>query len=330
MALLGDSAYTLEDIIPAAPSKTFNDLHSPPIYHLQSRCRCSDWLMVSPSVSQFLRLYVLSLDFWLTCDLTFLAARIYLDESHCYLITCEVLDQLGFVSHKALQVLICRKCHYSFIPDEVVGHAHGCRNVSPRSIDLEEFQKLILRQPIHLEVLYILHLLPQGPPVEGITEVKRLACSMDPVLCAYCCCSLKGMETHIRTHPNHPPNMKNCYWVNVQLQTLFKKFGVKYFEVEPTFSNVSNGDPLACILRDFLPKPGNESTSFWKVMTLSHDSWWTPETVSGVHLESIWTSLKVAATVHYQRILLDSRYTSDRLLMESIRHTIQSEYTLDM
>ena len=40
---------------------------------------------------------------------------------------------------------------------------------------------------------------------------------------------------------------------------------------------------------------------------------------SGVFLESIWTSLKVAATVHYQRILLDSRYTPGRLLMESIR-----------
>lgn len=54
--------------------------------------------------------------------------------------------------------------------------------------------------------------------------------------------------------------MKNCYRANVQLQTLFNKFGVKYFEVEPAFSNVSNGDPLARILRDFLPKPGNESS----------------------------------------------------------------------
>ena len=40
---------------------------------------------------------------------------------------------------------------------------------------------------------------------------------------------------------------------------------------------------------------------------------------SGVFLESIWTSLKVAAIVHHYRILVDSRYPPDRLLMESIR-----------
>ena len=96
--------------------------------------------------------------------------------------------------------------------------------------------------------------------MEGIKEAEGWACSVDPALCAYCCCNLKGMENHVRTHPNHPPHMKNCYRANVQLQTLFNKFGVKYFEVEPAFSNVSNGDPLARILRDFLPKPGNESS----------------------------------------------------------------------
>jgi hypothetical protein len=168
-------------------------------------------------------------------------------------------------------VLICRKCRYSFIPNEVIGHAHSCQNVSPRSIDLEEFQELVLGQLIHLEVSSVLHPSPRGPPVEGIAEVKGWACSVDPVLCAYCCCNLKGMETHVRTHPNHPPDMKNCYRVNVQLQKLFNKFGVKYFEVEPAFSNVSNGDPLARILRDFLPKPGNEYLlHFGSIHSLSH------------------------------------------------------------
>ena len=65
-------------------------------------------------------------------------------------------------------------------------------------------------------------------------------------------------------------------------------------------------------------------------LTLSHASWWTPSGVqvnswncirspSGVFLESIWTYLKVAAIAHHQRILVNSRYPPDRLLMDSIR-----------
>jgi hypothetical protein len=45
---------------------------------------------------------------------------------------------------------------------------------------------------------------------------------------------------------------------------------------------------------------------------------------SGVSLESIRTSLKVAAIVHYPRILLDSRYTPAGLLMESIRMELET------
>src|SRR5258705_12275736 len=65
------------------------------------------------------------------------------------------------------------------------------------------------------------------------------------------------------------------------------------------------------------PRSQMDSTrSPGKLLKLYQESTWSP---SGVHQESIWTSLKVAATVHYQRILLDSRYTPGRLLMESIR-----------
>jgi hypothetical protein len=52
--------------------------------------------------------------------------------------------------------------------------------------------------------------------------------------------------------------MTNCYRAGVKLQTLFNKFGVKYFEVEPALSNVSNGDVLAHFISDFLPvMPGD-------------------------------------------------------------------------
>jgi hypothetical protein len=37
--------------------------------------------------------------------LTLFAARIHLDGSHRYLITCELLDRLGFALHKALRVI---------------------------------------------------------------------------------------------------------------------------------------------------------------------------------------------------------------------------------
>jgi hypothetical protein len=60
---------------------------------------------------------------------------------------------------------------------------------------------------------------------------------------------------------------------------------------------------------DLIRSPG-------KLLELCQESTWSP---SGVFLEFIWTSLKVAAIVHYQRILLDSRYTPPKLLMESIR-----------
>src|SRR5882762_1601849 len=53
-----------------------------------------------------------------------------------------------------------------------------------------------------------------------------------------------------------------------------------------------------------------------RLLKLHQESTWS---ASGVHLESIWTSLKVATIVHYQGILLDSRYTPAGLLMESIR-----------
>jgi hypothetical protein len=52
-----------------------------------------------------------------------------------------------------------------------------------------------------------------------------------------------------------------------------------------------------------------------KLLELYQESTWSP---SGVSLESIWT-FKVTAIVHYQRILLDSRYTPAGLLMESTR-----------
>jgi hypothetical protein len=56
-----------------------------------------------------------------------------------------------------------------------------------------------------------------------------------------------------------------------------------------------------------------------KLLKLYQESIRSP---SGVSLESIRTSLKVAAIIHYHRILLDSRYTPVGLLMESIRMEI--------
>ena len=53
-----------------------------------------------------------------------------------------------------------------------------------------------------------------------------------------------------------------------------------------------------------------------KLLELDQESTWTP---SGLHQDSIKTSLKVATIIHYQRIPLDSRYTPVGLLMESIR-----------
>src|SRR6202044_3152797 len=66
------------------------------------------------------------------------------------------------------------------------------------------------------------------------------------------------------------------------------------------------------ILMESIRSPG-------KVLELDQESTWSP---SGVHQESIRSLPGVhqpAAIVHFQRILLDSRYTPAGLLMESIR-----------
>ena len=47
--------------------------------------------------------------------------------------------------------------------------------------------------------------------------------------------------------------MLDCYHASITLQTLFNKFSITYFEVEPTLANISNGDPLAHILQKYLP-----------------------------------------------------------------------------
>jgi hypothetical protein len=66
------------------------------------------------------------------------------------------------------------------------------------------------------------------------------------------------METHVRTHPNHPPNLKSGYREGVALQTLFSVFGRKYFEVEPALASTPDTDPLTHIIREYMNiPPGN-------------------------------------------------------------------------
>ena len=181
------------------------------------------------------------------------AARIQLDGSRSYLVTFEPLDRIGFVAHKALRVLMCRKCLFCFIPNDLMGHAQTCQGASQKSVSSEELWELVEGELFHLDVSSVILPSPRGPPVEGIKRVDGCACSVDPASCAYCCCNPKGMETHVRSHPNRPPRMSDCYRASVTLQTLFNKFGVTYFEVEPALANVSSGDPLAHILQKYLP-----------------------------------------------------------------------------
>jgi hypothetical protein len=168
-------------------------------------------------------------------------------------VTFEPLDRIGFVSHKALRVLMCQKCKFCFIPNDVVGHARTCQNASPKSVSSEELLELVEGELFHLHPSTVILPSPRGPPVEGLAKTEGWACSVDPVGCAYCCCNLKGMQTHVRTHPDRPPKMSDCYRAPVCLQTLFNKFGVTYFEVEPALADVSHGDPLAHILQKYLP-----------------------------------------------------------------------------
>ena len=88
--------------------------------------------------------------------MTVLATKINLASSDHYLITYKLLDQIGFVVFKALQVLICRKCGHCYISKDTIEHAHSCQNVSQRSIGIEEFQVLVLKL-IHLEASSIHH-----------------------------------------------------------------------------------------------------------------------------------------------------------------------------
>ena len=126
-----------------------------------------------------------------------------------------------------------------------------------------------------LDAASVLLPFPRGPPVEGIAVLlpspcgplvgemvptNGWACSVDPSHCAYCCRSLKGMESHVRTHPNRPPSLKNGYCEGVALQVLFSVFSCKYFEVEPALASTSNTNPLTHIICKFINiPPGNLS-----------------------------------------------------------------------
>jgi hypothetical protein len=187
-------------------------------------------------------------------------ARIQLDGSERYLVTFELFDQLGFVSHKALQVLMCQKCKICVIPADLIGHAESCQNISRKSVSVQDLNDLVHKQSIHLDTSSVIHPSPRGPPVEGLAEpVEGYACSVDRANCDYCCTSLRRMETHVRTHLGRPLNMVDCYHSKVKLQKLFPHFGIKLFEVEPTLSNISITDPFSRILRDLLPVMPGES-----------------------------------------------------------------------
>ena len=187
------------------------------------------------------------------------SARLHLNGNWNYLISCPLLDQIGFVSHKALRILICRKCQAAFIPADVLGHAWGCQNFRDKSPALvEEVQNYCDGSLIHSSTDTVIHPAPRGPPVEGIHRDFGLACSVDPANCAYCCRSKDTMETHVRSHSNRPTSVKDGYRTGVTVQTLFPKFARKFFEVEPALSCISGTSPLALILRDYLPSiPGN-------------------------------------------------------------------------
>src|SRR5882762_85635 len=76
------------------------------------------------------------------------------------------------------------------------------------------------------------------------------------------------------------------------------------------------------ILMDSIRSPG-------RLLKLHQESTWS---ASGVHLESIWTSLKVATTVHYQGILLDSirMETVPGLLIQSCQNPSRTPHIVQM
>jgi hypothetical protein len=98
----------------------------------------------------------------------------------------------------------------------------------------------------------------RGLPVEGTIPTNGWACSVDLGHCAYCCHGLKGMESHVRTHTNHPFNLKNGYCEGVALQVLFSMFSHKYFEMEPALASTPDTDPLTHIIHEYMSiPPGN-------------------------------------------------------------------------
>jgi hypothetical protein len=181
-------------------------------------------------------------------------ARISLDGSQRYLVTRPLFDEMGFVAHMALQVLLCRKCGSCFIPNDVAGHARNCQSFDSKSINMQEFDDLCDSLLIHMDTQSVVHPSPRGPPVEGIKPPELgWACTVDPAHCAYCCCSLKGMQNHVRSHTTRPPNVPDGFHSGVYLQTLFPTFGIKYFEVEPALRNISIDSPLTRILQTLFP-----------------------------------------------------------------------------
>src|ERR1700733_4223211 len=99
----------------------------------------------------------------------FLKARIKLDGGQSYIVTCEVLDKMGFACHRVLHVLICRKCHICFNPNEAIGHARSCQSVPTKTIDMEVFRLFVSSQAIPPDVSSVILPSPRGPPVELIT-----------------------------------------------------------------------------------------------------------------------------------------------------------------
>lgn len=190
---------------------------------------------------------------WLTSR-TGSSKGLVLDPLQLYLVSDPVLEELGFLHHTALGILICHTCQHALFPTEVISHARQHHKVPKKHCNTPLLEAYCSTHGLHDVLSMVPSLAPKGTPVESIKEHQGLACRLDPGRCNYCCKARKAMDNHMRSQHPHSQQfpLSKCYRSEVTVQTLFHGASKRYFEVEPTLHAVTGPlDPLPLILHHF-------------------------------------------------------------------------------
>lgn len=152
--------------------------------------------------------------------------QVVLEMGKSYIVSHPCLEELSFVFHEALGLLICRRCETGVPGKHVIGHVNHQHNETTSSMLQSSLYDFCVAYRVRMSSGSVVNPAPGGPPVECIElPVDGFRCEA----CGYCSKAVSTLQAHIRSHSGLP--FAEMRFHPTKVQRLLRGAASTYFEV---------------------------------------------------------------------------------------------------